>query len=160
MGYKYLYFLFLLVLLMNVQGCTTWHTLEFETKAQPIQFGPLITPLDVDTLGLVSGIYTQYYEEEIYSENEHIGLSIDGEEYWEESLSYSVYKALNDHPDHYIAESFVEIRVERGITFWAVIKNFILSAITGAESEGGDYTYESIRFNGVVYIPNKVHNIE
>lgn len=140
------------LILLILGGCKSWHTLEFETRAQPIQFGPHLTTAQLDTLGIISGFYKQHYEEEVYSESEHVGFGFEGEDYVEESLSTSVYKALNDHPDHFIADGLIKVEVKRGITIWGVLKNFLASAITGAESEGGTYSSEIIQFEGVVYI--------
>lgn len=141
----------LLLIFTSVQGCKSWHTLEFETRSQPIQFGPHLTSDPVDTLGIISGYYKQYYEEEVYSESEIVGFSIEGDEYLEESLSSTVYKALDDHPSHFIADGQIEVEVKRGITFWGFLKQVLASTITGEEAEGGDYYAEIIHYTGVVY---------
>lgn len=142
----------LLFLLFLCNGCKSWHTLEFETSAQPIQFGPHITSSSVDTLGIISGYYKQHFEDEVYSESDVFSFSFDGEDYLEETLSNSVYKALNDHPDHFISDGIVEIEVRRGVTFWGFLKNLIAGTLTGNESVGGDFYTETIRYTGIVYI--------
>lgn len=69
----------------------------------------------------------------------------------EENLSYTVYRALEDNPDHFIADGFIEIKVKQGVTFWGFLRNVIAGAITGEETNGGGYSTETIRYIGVVY---------
>ncbi|MFN2374880.1 MAG: hypothetical protein ABR545_13815 [Cyclonatronaceae bacterium] len=143
--------LFFVCLFILFQGCTTWHALEYETEFQPIQFGPHNASFGVDTLGVISGYYKQYSEDEVFSESENVSVALGGDEYIEENLSSTVYKALEDHPDHFIADGHVEVKVKRGITFWGFLKIMIAGLITNEESQGGEYSTEVIQFTGIVY---------
>ncbi|HET8865761.1 MAG TPA: hypothetical protein VFM80_08675 [Gracilimonas sp.] len=143
--------LFFACLCILLQGCQTWYALEYKTESQPIQFGPHIAASKVDTLGLISGYFKQYSEEEVYSESENLSITLGGEDYMEENLSYTVYRALEDNPEHFIADGFIEIKVKQGVTFWGFLRNVIAGAITGEETNGGGYSTETIRYIGVVY---------
>lgn len=147
-------------LFILLQGCKTWYALEYETESQPIQFGPHIATSKIDTLGLISGYFKQYSEEEVYSGSENVSVILGGNEYFEENLSATVYKALDDNPNHFIADGFIEVRVERGITFFGFLKNLIAGAITSEESAGGDYSTEIIHYIGVVYKINDGEHID
>lgn len=145
--------LFLFCMLIVFSGCKTWHTLEFDTESQPIQFGPHQTSSQIDTLGIISGFYKQHSEDAVYSESgsRNVSVTMGGDEYLEENLSATIYAALDDHPDHFIADGLVEVKIKRGITFWGFLKTMIAGAITGGESEGGEYSTETIHYTGVVY---------
>jgi hypothetical protein len=145
--------LFLAGLLLGFSGCKTWHTLEFDTESQPIQFGPHHSTSGTDTLGIISGYFKQHSEDAVYSESDNANLSVTmgGDEYLEENLSATIYQALEDHPDHFIADGLVEVKVKRGVTFWSFLRTMIAGAITGGESEGGEYSTEKIHYTGVVY---------
>ena len=132
-------------------GCKTWHTLEYESNNQPILLGPYITTSQVDTMGIVDGYFRLHSEDEVYSESDNVSVTLGGEEYIEESLSLTIYQALDDHPDHFIADGVLQVEVEQGITFWGFLKTVIAGAITGEESSGGEFSTQTIRHSGVVY---------
>lgn len=154
---KITFALFFACLFILFQGCKIWHTLEFETESQPIQFGPHNAASGVDTLGVISGYYKQYSEDEVYSESDKVSVTLGGDEYIEENLTTTVYKALEDHPEHFIADGLIEVKVKRGITFWGFFRTMIAGAIIGKESEGGEYSTEVIHYTGLVY---KIHDGE
>lgn len=136
------------------QGCKTWHTLEYETNKQPIQLGPHHTALKVDTLGVVTGYYRLHSEDDVYSESDNVSVTLGGDEYIEENISTTIYRSLDDNPDHFIADGVFRVEVEQGITFWGFMKTVIAGALTGGDSSGGEFSTQTIRHSGVIY---KIH---
>lgn len=148
MNYKIWLFIFICLLF---QGCKTWHTLEYETIDQPIQVGPHAAITNVDTLGVISGYYLFHSEDAVYSEAENIGITLGGDEYIEENITSTIYRSLDDNPDHFIADGVFQVEVEQGMTFWGFLRTVIASSITGEESTGGEFATQTIRHSGVVY---------
>ncbi|WP_421775034.1 hypothetical protein [Gracilimonas sp.] len=140
-----------LLLSLLFQGCKTWHTLEYETINQPIQVGPHAASNLVDTLGVISGYYLFHSEDAVYSEGENIGVTLGGDEYIEENITATIYRSLDDNPDHFIADGVFQVEVKQGMTFWGFLRTIIASSITGEESSGGEFSTQTIRHSGVVY---------
>lgn len=157
---KITFALFFACIFILFQGCKTWHTLEYVIESQPIQFGPHHAASGVDTLGVISGYFKQYSEDEVYSESDNVNVILSGDEYFEENLYATVYKALEDHSGHFIADGQIEVTVQRGITFWSFLKMMIAGAITGEESYGGEFSSEIIQHTGVVYKIHEEGNID
>lgn len=132
-------------------GCKTWHTLEYETDNQPIQIGSHSSSVPLDTLGVISGYYRFHSEDAVYSEAENIAVTLGGDEYVEENITTTIYRSMDDNPDHFIADGVFQIEVEQGMTFWGFLKTVIAGAITGKESTGGEFATQTIRHSGVVY---------
>ena len=134
-----------------ISGCTSWHSLRFETESQPIQFGPHLQKTKLDTLGIISGISTHNYEEETYSEAEHVSIVFEGTDEVNENINTTVYRALYDDLDHFIADGQIIVEVEHGISWGAIFLSMLASKITDEESDVGSYDIESIYYNGIVY---------
>ncbi|WP_428236444.1 hypothetical protein [Gracilimonas sp.] len=132
-------------------GCKTWHTLEYETSNQPIQMGSHSSTVPLDTLGVISGYYRFHSEDAVYSEAENIAVTLGGDEYVEENITTTIYRSLDDNPDHFIADGVFRVEVEQGMTFWGFLRTVIAGAITGGESTGGEFSTQTIRHSGVVY---------
>lgn len=143
----------LCLLMFFSQGCKNWHSLQFETSNQPIQFGPHHSSSAMDSLGMVTG-YTKYdFEEDTYSATENTVIMFSGDEYLEENLNETIYRALDDHPDHFIADGRIIAEVRYGVTLGAVLAAIFSGMILGpdSESEIGTYSEEHIYYNGMVY---------
>jgi hypothetical protein len=139
------------LLFLLFQGCKTWHTLEYQTANQPIQMGPHLSSEAPDTLGVISGYYLFHSEGAVYSEAENIAVTLGGDEYVEENITTTIYRSLDDNPDHFIADGAFQVEVEQGMTFWGFLRTVIAGAITGGESTGGEFSTQTIRHSGIVY---------
>lgn len=138
-------------LFLIFMGCKSWHNLALETTDQPIQLGSLHFPSHFDSLGTVSGYYTYDIVEDTYSDSDNISITFTGGEYMDENITYTLYRELDENPNHFIADSKFVVEVKTGISFGAILASFIGSAITGNESTIGSYSTEKIQINGVVY---------
>ncbi len=154
MNNKFSLFIITCLFGLLVQGCKTWHTLEYESANQPIQIGPHLASNPVDTLGVISGYYLFHSEDAVYSEAENIGVTLGGDEYIEENITTTIYRSLDDNPGHFIADGVFQVEVEQGMTFWGFLRTMIASSITGEESTGGEFSTQTIRHSGVVYKVN------
>lgn len=143
----------LILILFAITGCKNWHVLSIETDYQPVQLGPHLSSMSVDTLGIVSWYYSRETEEDTYAESEHFAVTFEGGEYYDSNLNSTVFAALEDDPDHFIADGYMIVEVSYGITFGSFIKGWIASALTGAESSTGSTSKESITQYGIVYKP-------
>ncbi len=144
---------FLSLCLLSITGCKNWHTLSIETEFQPVQLGPHLSSMSVDTLGIVSWYATRETEEDTYSESRHFSVYFEGGEYYDDNLNSSVFAALDDDPDHFIADGYLVVEVSYGVTFGSLIKSWIASALTGEESNTASTSKESITQYGIVYKP-------
>ncbi len=142
---------FFCTLVCMLHSCKSWHSLNFETNAQPIQLGPHLLTSEIDTLGIISGISTHDFEEETYSESKHTSIALGGKDDIKENLNKTVYSALGDDPQHFIADGQIVIEVEHGMSFGAVFFGIIASMITDEETDFGTFSTESIYYNGIVY---------
>ena len=145
----------LFLILAGITGCKNWHTLSIDTEYQPVQLGPHLSAMSVDTLGIVSWYSARETEEDTYSESKHFSVYFEGGEYYDDNLNSSVFAALDDDPDHFIADGYMVIEVSYGITFGSFIKSWIASALTGEESNTASTSKESITQYGIVYSPVK-----
>lgn len=146
-------FLLLVLILIGSTACKNWHTLSIETEFQPVQLGPHLTSASVDTLGIVSWYYSRETEDDTYAESEHFSVYFEGGEYYDDNLNSTVFAALDDDPDHFIADGYMIVEVSYGITFGSFIKSWIASALTGEESNTASTSKESVTQYGIVYKP-------
>jgi hypothetical protein len=144
-------FAFFCCLISIFQSCANWHTLKFETDGQPIQFGPHLLTSEVDTLGIVSGVSTHDFEKETHSESKHTRITVGGKDDIKENITTTIYTALGDDSQHFIADGQIVIEVEHGISFGAVFFGIIASMITDEETDFGTFSTESVSYNGIVY---------
>jgi len=144
-------FCFILSFIFVIYGCKSWHSLKFETESQPIQFGPHLQSIKLDTLGIISGISTHDFEEDTYSESEHVSIVFEGKDEVRENINTTIYKALYDDPNHFIADGQIVVEVEHGMSLGSVFLGMIASMITDEDPEVGTYSIESIYYNGIVY---------
>jgi len=91
---KSLFVYFFVSFILILQSCKSWHSLKFETESQPIQFGPHLQSVKLDTLGIISGISTHDFEEDTYSESEHVSIVFEGKDEVKENINTTIYKAL------------------------------------------------------------------
>ena len=150
--FKKLYIFSIVVFFIFIsQSCKSWHTLKFESDTQPIQFGPHLLTSRIDTLGVISGISTHDFEEDTYSDSEHLSITFEGKDEIKENINTTIYKALYDDPQHFIADGQIVVEVEHGMSLGSVFLGMIASMITDEEPEIGTYSIESIYYNGIVY---------
>lgn len=150
--HKKIFILSFCLAFMTLQSCVSWHTLKFETKNQPVQFGPhLLSTTQIDTLGEISGISTHNSEEDTYSKSKHMSITFEGKNEISENVNTTIYKALNDDPGHFIADGQIVIEVKYGISAGSVFLGMLASMITNEDSDIGTYSTESIYYNGIVY---------
>ncbi|MEX2603733.1 MAG: hypothetical protein WD361_06005 [Gracilimonas sp.] len=143
--------------MMVSPGCKNWHSLQIDTENQPVQFGPHLTTSMFDSLGSVTG-YTKYdFVEGSGSETENLYIGFSDREFFEENLNETIYSALNDHPNHFIADGRAVVEVKYGVSFGQVIAAIFTNLIAGpnSETEIGTYSEEHIYYNGMVYKINE-----
>ena len=151
MANKSYYICFFFSLIVITQSCKSWHSLKFQTENQPIQFGPHLQTTKMDTLGIISGISTHDFEEDTYSESEHVSIVFEGKDEVRENINTTIYKALYDDPQHFIADGQIVVEVEHGMSLGSIFLGMIASMITDEDPEVGTYSIESIYYNGIVY---------
>jgi hypothetical protein len=139
------------LVLLYFQSCTSWHSLKFETEKQPIQFGPHLQNTILDTLGVISGISRHNFEEDTFAESEHMSVVFKGKDEVKENITTTIYKALYDDPQHFIADGQVIVEVEHGISMGSIFLGMIASFMTDDDPDVGTYSIESIYYNGIVY---------
>lgn len=135
-------------------GCKNWHTLHFESVSQPIQFGNHHTTGGIDTLRTISGLYDYRFSEGYHSESENTRIIRGPSEDIENDFT-EIFRALDEHPDHFIADGTVTVEVETSIPIFTFIGSYIASFITGEKSTMGPTNNETIYYDGVLYKINK-----
>ena len=149
---KKMYFLAILALsFFLLFSCTSWHSLKFETEAQPVQFGPHLLKTPLDTLGVISGLSTHNVEEDTQAGNEHFNITFEGKDEKKDNINTTIYSALYDDPQHFIADGQIVVEVEYGMSLGSVFLGMFASMITDEEADVGTYSLESIYYNGIVY---------
>ena len=151
MSKKIFCFAIVSLLFLQLLSCKSWHSLKFETESQPVQFGPHLINIPLDTLGVISGISTHNYEEETQAGSEHFNITFQGNDEIKENINTTIYSALYDDPQHFIADGQIVVEVEYGISLGSVFLGMIASMITDEEPDIGTYSVESIYYNGIVY---------
>lgn len=155
MNYRPFAFYFVCLVMFVPLGCSNWHILRLETAAQPIQFGPHLSSIGVDTLDIISGSYTHRSEKDTYSKSEHVQILQAGGDSLGGNLDAAFYRALENDPKHFIADGQVMVDVKRGISSSAIFGGIVGMIITGGRSEFGDFSAETINYHGVVYTIKK-----
>jgi hypothetical protein len=148
---KFLKLILISTILIVFCGCTSWHSLKFQTESQPIQFGPHLQTDKLDTLGVISGISTHDFEEDTYSESPNVSIVFEGKDEVRANINTTIYKALYDDPNHFIADGQIVVEVEHGMSLGSVFMAMIASIITDEDPDVGTYHIESIYYNGIVY---------
>ena len=149
--FKTSFYAILIAAFLLLAGCTSWHSLKFETENQPIQFGPHLQNTTLDTLGVISGISKHDFEEDTYAESEHLSVVFEGKDEVKENITTTIYKALYDDPQHFIADGQVIVEVEHGISMGTIFLGMIAGFLTNEDPDVGTYSIESIYYNGIVY---------
>lgn len=156
-GIKMTHHVCTLGILILLQSCASWNTLQLTPSTQPIFLGYKISPdssTETAPLEVIKDFQCKFVhesEEGSYSEGRHVSVELGGFDQTEDNIYSRLSEAFEDDTARFIADVQVEIGVRTGISFSNVISSILASLITDNESNIGSYQTEFFNISGTVY---------